>query len=213
MRVPSLRGRAATPVPEGTMRIPTLLLVTSIGATPLVGQTAPAAPDVQIALAVQAAPPDRREGATVQGYDAEGRFVVLREGTNDLVCMGPNPAAEAFEVSCHHVGLEPYFERGRVLRAEGHGGQEATQMRWQEVEAGTLELPYGGINYILHGSGYDPATNEIQDPFLRWVIYTPGATPESTGLTIQATEGAPWLMFPGTPGAHIMIVPPAAGGG
>jgi hypothetical protein len=194
------------------MRTILLLLAAVLLPGTLSAQAAAPAPEVQIALAVQAAPPDRREGATVQGYNAAGEFVLLREGSNDLVCMAPNPAAEAFEVSCHHVGLEPYFARGRELRAQGHGGQEATQMRWDEVEAGTLELPYGGINYILHGSGYDPDTNQVSDPFLRWVIYTPGATPESTGLTIQATEGAPWLMFPGTPGAHIMIVPPAGGG-
>ncbi len=194
------------------MRIPTTLALLALTATPLAAQ-APIPPDAQIALAVQAAPPDRREAATVQGYDENGTFVTLREGTNDMVCMAPNPAAEAFEVSCHHTGLEPYFARGRELRAQGHGGQEATAMRWQEVEAGTLELPYGTVNYILHGSGYDPATNEILDPFLRWVIYTPGATPESTGLTSQAAEGAPWLMFPGTPGSHIMIVPPRSGGG
>lgn len=194
---------------------PTILALAacSLVALPLQAQSPTTAPEVQIALAVQAAPPDRQAGATVQGYDADGNFVVLREGTNDLICMAPNPAAEAFEVSCHHEGLEPYFARGRELRAQGRGGQEATEVRWQEVEAGTLPLPYGGINYILHGSGFDSETHAVQDPFLRWVIYTPGATPESTGLTIQATEGAPWLMFPGTPGAHIMIVPPQSGGG
>ena len=37
------------------------------------------------------------------------------------------------------------------------------------------------------------------------------ATPESTGLsTSPGAPGAPWLMYPGTPGAHIMINPPKA---
>jgi hypothetical protein len=194
--------------------LPLTFTATLLATAPLAAQShAPPSPEVQIALAVQAAPADRRDGATVQGYDADGRFIVLREGTNDLVCMAPNPASEEFEVSCHHEGLEPYFARGRELRAAGHGSQAATQMRWEEVEAGTLPLPYGTVNYILHGSGYDPDTATVLTPFLRWVIYTPNATPEDTGLTAQATEGAPWLMFPGTPGAHIMIVPPTGGGG
>jgi hypothetical protein len=42
-------------------------------------------PETQIALAVQAAPEEMRDDATVQGYDAAGAFVTLREGSNDLV--------------------------------------------------------------------------------------------------------------------------------
>lgn len=191
-----------------------LVLIAAAGLVPGAGAAQSAlTPDMQIRLAVQAAPLDLREGATVQGYDAEGSFVTLREGTNGLVCMAPNPAAEAFEVSCHHAGLEAYFARGRELRAQGLPANEVTQRRYAEVEAGTLELPYGGINYILTGGGFDPATGEVRDPSVRWVIYTPGATPESTGITARPAEGAPWLMFPGTPGSHIMIVPPRGGGG
>jgi hypothetical protein len=167
--------------------------------------------EAQIALAVQAAPSEMREDATVQGYDEAGNFVTLRVGTNDLVCMAPNPEMEMFEVSCHHVDLEPYFERGRELRAEGIIGQERTETRWAEVEAGTLPLPYGTVNYILTAEGFDASTAELVNPSIRWVIYTPNATPESTGLSTRASASAPWLMFPGTPGAHIMVTPPAGG--
>jgi hypothetical protein len=167
--------------------------------------------ETQIALAIQAAPADMRQDATVQGYDEAGNFVTLREGTNDMICMAPNPGMEQFEVSCHHVDLEPYFERGRQLRAQGITGMERTETRYAEVEAGTLPLPYGTTNYILTAEGFDPASAELVAPSIRWVIYTPNATPESTGLSTQAATSAPWLMFPGTPGAHIMIVPPAGG--
>ena len=61
--------------------------------------------------------------------------------------------------------------------------------------------------YVLTGSGYDAAKGQVTDPYLRWVVYTPYATPESTGLSTKAGPG-PWLMYPGTPGAHIMISPP-----
>jgi hypothetical protein len=169
-------------------------------------------PETQIALAVQAAPESMREAARVQGYDARGNFTELRVGSNELICMAPNPEADGFEVSCHHAGLEPFFARGRELRVSGIDGQERTQARWSEFEAGTLPIPAGSTNYIMTGAGFDPVTHEVQGGFLRWVIYTPMATPESTGLPTQGSEGAPWLMFPGTPGSHIMIVPPRAGG-
>jgi hypothetical protein len=169
--------------------------------------------EMQIRLAVQAAPPDAQAGATVQGWDASGNFVTLREGSNSLVCIGPDPTRETFEVSCHHRDLEPYFERGRELSAQGVNGNERTQRRWDEFTAGTLPIPFGTSNHILVGSGFDPGSGEIQDAFLRWVVYTPMATPESTGLPGTPATGAPWVMFPGTPGAHIMITPPAPAGG
>jgi len=191
-----------------------LALAASLVSMPLSAQTATAPVGVlpvstQIELAVQAAPAEMRADATVQGYDESGEFVTLREGGGEMVCMAPNPDSEMFEVSCHHVDLEPFFERGRELRAAGIIGQERTEARWNEVEAGTLPLPYGTMNYILTAEGFDPATAEIVNPSVRWVIYTPNATPESTGLSAQPTGAAPWLMFSGTPGAHIMITPPS----
>lgn len=168
--------------------------------------------DVQIRLAVQAAPEAMREAAAVQGWDATGAFVTLREGSNGLVCMAPNPASPQFEVSCHHEGLEPFFARGRELAAEGVEGQERLRRRWQEYEAGTLPIPYGGVNHILTGTGFDAVTGTVEGAYLRWVIYTPMATGASTGITEQPVAGGPWLMFPGTAGSHIMISPPRGGG-
>ncbi|MFW5904669.1 MAG: hypothetical protein ACOCUZ_00490, partial [bacterium] len=71
--------------------------------------------------------------------------------------------------------------------------------------------PYGAALHVLDGSGYDRETGEIHEASLRWVIYTPNATAASTGLRTEPTRGEPWLMSPGTPGAHIMIVPPSGG--
>jgi hypothetical protein len=167
--------------------------------------------EMQIHLAVQAAPAEMREGATVQGYDASGNFVTLREGSNNLVCMAPAPTREDLEVSCHHLGLEPYFARGRELIAEGITGQARTQARWDEFTAGTLPIPVGSVNYITSGTGFDQATGTIENAYTRWTVYTPNATPETTGITAVPNPG-PWLMFPGTPGSHIMITPPRGGG-
>ena len=169
-------------------------------------------PQVQIRLAVQAAPQEMRDSATVQGYDASGRFVTLRRGSNDLICMAPNPASEQLEVSCHHVGLEPFLARGRELAAQGVTGQDRVTARWKEYEEGKLTIPYGSINYILTGTGFDAATGALEGAYLRWVVYTPMATPATTGITEKPSPGGPWLMMSGTPGSHIMITPPRGGG-
>ena len=43
--------------------------------------------DVQISTAVLAAPEASREKAMVYGYSEKGEFVVLRSGTNEMVCL------------------------------------------------------------------------------------------------------------------------------
>jgi hypothetical protein len=167
------------------------------------------APEVQIAGAVQAAPPDLREGAAVLGYNAQGELTKLREGKNELICLAADPAKTAFSVSCYHRDLEPYMARGRELLAQKVTGPKRNELRWKEVTDGKLQLPHEPRTlYVLTGSGFDSATGKVNDAYLRWVIYLPFATPESTGLSTKASDNAPWLMFPGTAGAHIMINPP-----
>jgi hypothetical protein len=176
----------------------------------LQAQTGGATPsDVQIAAAVQAAPEDRRAGAAVLGYDASGNVVTLRPGSNDIVCLADNPKDENFSVACYHKELEPFMARGRELIGQGVTSKAREETRWKEIESGALKMPREPRTlHVLTGSGFDPATGTVADPYLRWVVYTPFATPETTGLPIRPVPGGPWLMFPGTPTAHIMISPP-----
>lgn len=183
-----------------------LVVLSAQAATPSIPIPPPAQ---QIAVAVQAAPEDRREAATVLGYDEAGKLVTLRAGTNDLVCLGDDPKGEGVNVACYHKDLEPFMARGRELLAKGVTMKEREETRWKELESGALKMPREPRTlHVLTGSGVDPATNAVKDPYLRWVVYTPFATPETTGLPIRPVPGGPWLMFPGTPTAHIMISPP-----
>lgn len=166
-------------------------------------------PAQQIAVAVQAAPEDRRDGATVLGYDGSGKLGTLRAGTNDIVCLGDDPKADGINVACYHKDLEPFMARGRELSAKGVTSKEREETRWKEIESGALKMPREPRTlHVLTGSAVDPATNAVKDAYVRWVVYTPFATPETTGLPIRPVPGGPWLMFPGTPTAHIMISPP-----
>ena len=163
----------------------------------------------QIASAVLAAPEERRADAAVLGYNSAGKLVTLREGSNDLVCLADDPKKEKLSVACYHKDLEPYMARGRELIAQGITGKERNAIRWKEIADGKLNMPREARTlYVLTGSGFDAAAGEVKDPYLRWVIYKPYATPESTGLSTSPSPGAPWLMSSGTAGAHIMINPP-----
>lgn len=167
--------------------------------------------DAQVAAAIQAAPEDRRTGATVLGFDASARLTTLRKGTNELVCVADNPAVEGFSAACYHKDLEPFMARGRELTAQGITDDKVRdQTRFKEIEAGTLAMAKEPrMLYVLGGKGYDAATNTVADASVRWVIYVPFATAESTGLATKPA-GGPWLMDPGTAGAHIMISLPRA---
>jgi hypothetical protein len=74
------------------------------------------ASDIQIKTALLAAPADKRAGATVYGYSAGKKFVLMRKGTNELVCLADNPDEPGFSVACYHRDLEPFMQRGRTLR-------------------------------------------------------------------------------------------------
>jgi hypothetical protein len=165
-------------------------------------------PAKQIAAAVTAAPAEFREGATVLGYNEGKKLVTLRQGKGDMVCLADDPNAEQFHVACYHKDLEPFMARGRALRAGGVKGGEVDSVRFKEIKAGTLRMPATPSSlYTLTGppTSFDPATEKVTGARWLYVVYIPGATGASTGLSEKAAPGVPWIMFPGTPKAHIMF--------
>ena len=169
--------------------------------------------DEQIAGALQAAPEDDRDQATVLGYDELGNLVTLKEGTNNLICIADNPNQAGFNSACYHKDLEPFMARGRDLKAKGKNQGEIFNIREEEAKKGLLQMPKTPTTlHVLSGSDgkYNPETKQIENVTLRYVVYIPWATSESTGLPIRPeVPGGPWIMDPGTHRAHIMISPPA----
>ncbi len=171
--------------------------------------------DVQIRIAVQAAPEEKRASAKVYGYSPEGAFIVLREGTNDMVCLAPNPKQAGLFAYAYLDQLDPFMARGRELTAQGKRTKEKNEIREAEVKAGKLKMPqqpttlYG---YWGDEKNLDPATGEIKGAQRRYVIYVPYATAASTGLSDKpGIPGMPWLMDAGSYKAHIMINPESMG--
>lgn len=188
-----------------------LALILTAKAALVFAQQIPSA-DIQIKNAILAAPQEQRDSATVMGYSESGELVVLRKGTNGLICLADDPAQKGFNVSCYHKDLEPFMARGRALKKEGKSFQEIFDLREQEVKAGKLKMPSQPATLYVYSTSdekYNPATGDIQDGYLRYVIYIPYATSETTGLPLKPDfAGQPWIMDPGTHRAHIMISPP-----
>lgn len=179
-----------------------LLLISGVSFS----QTVPSK-EIQIKLAVLAAPEDQRAGATVYAFDG----TLLRKGTNQTVCLGDDPNREGLSVSCYHISAQPFMERGWALRKEGKNAQEIFNIREAESKAGKLKLPdQGSLLNALTAEHADVnwTTGEAKNTYTRSVVYIPWATAGSTGLPLKpAGPGLPWIMDPGTHRAHIMINP------
>lgn len=167
--------------------------------------------EAQIKGAVLAAPTEKREEAAVMGYNQKGELVELRKGTNEMVCLADDPNQKGFSVSCYHRELEPFMARGRALKKEGKASKEIFDTREQEAKSGKLKMPKQASTLFVFTAEDDQvnaATGEVKDGYLRYVVYIPFATAESTGLPLKPEAPAmPWIMHPGTHGAHIMISP------
>lgn len=169
---------------------------------------APLTHDQLIQSALLPLPEELRASATVLGHGAAGIMVTLRKGTGTMICLADDPGSPGFHVACYHQSMEPFMARGRALRAQGVAGAQVDTVRFAEVVAGKLPMPTAPASlYSITGDGYDLATGEITSGRRLYVVYIPFATPESTGLPGIPVVGAPWIMFPGTPKAHIMFTP------
>jgi hypothetical protein len=157
----------------------------------------------EITQATLPLPEDMRAGATVYKYDPKtGERITLRKGTNSLEC---SPRGTDGFTWCYHSVTGPRRDLSAKLRAEGKSDKEIQDALAAATAAGTIKpTPYGTMMYRLYGK-----KDRIQ---LLWVLVVPGATPESVGVSEGSQrdeaisgDGRPWLMNPGTPGAHVMI--------
>lgn len=168
--------------------------------------------DVQISTAVLAAPEGLREKAMVYGYSEKGEFMVLRQGANEMVCLADDPNQAGLNVSCYHKDLDPFMARGRDLKKAGKNPKEIFDTREEEVKSGKLLMPKQPATLFVYSAPdeqFNRTTGEVTGGNLRYVVYIPYATSESTGLPLKPeAPGMPWIMDPGTHRAHIMINPP-----
>ncbi len=178
----------------------TLLIANLCAAVPALA----ASPDEQIAQATTPLPEDLRAAATVVVYDtATGERRVLRQGTNTLECEPENPR-DGF-TRCYSNVNRPRRELEEKLRAEKKSDKEIQEAVGAAIKSGTLKVPpTGTMSYRL--SNKDGVIKKL------WVVSVPYATPEMLGVSTVSQrdaalkgQGIPWMMLPGTAGAHIMI--------
>lgn len=176
---------------------------------PVVSAQAPPPEAQQIAAAVLPLPAAMRDGAGVMGYRASGRLEVLRPARNGMQCLADDPKDDNFHVACYATSMEPFMARGRELRAAGTTGTQVDTVRFAEVRSGKLKMPTAPASlYSLSGpkGDFNAATGTAPKSRPLYVLYMPGATTATTGMSSMPGKG-PWIMYPGTPKAHMMLSP------
>ena len=171
--------------------------------TPAVAGAQAPSTEALIADAVHVLPADLRAGATVVTYDAAtGARKVIRQGSNFMACQPT--MADGF-TRCYHQSLGPRRDLEAKLRAEKKTDEQIAAAVAAAVKAGTVPA---SASAMMSYRGYGKR-DRIQN---LWVISLPNRTPESVGVSIDSQRdealegyGLPWMMLPGTPGAHVMI--------
>ena len=123
---------------------------------------------------------------------------MLRAGTNGMYCHADDPEVAGIAVWCYPASHDAYARRWYELAATGKPRAEVDAEITAEIEAGELEWPDVAVNYNLRGGSLDTAV-----PLT--VVYVPFATGDKIGVTEERHFNRPWLMYPGTAFAHIMI--------
>lgn len=172
-----------------------------IGTFLLFGLCAPvvAAPDsVQIEGALLSIPASMRDGATVVLDAPSARRVTLRQGTNDFICRA-NALKNRFFTECYPRELDAFWTRNEALGQEGKSGAETINALVEDVQAGRLKTPpVGAVTYEMGGDSQSSSLPHM-------IVFLPNATSASSGLPDKMDYYRPWLMWAGTPFAHVMV--------
>lgn len=173
-----------------------ILLLAVLLAADAAGQGA--ARDRELAdQAVLALPQELRAGASVVRF-VDGRQETLRAGDNGMYCQADDPAVTGIAIWCYPESHDAYARRWYELAATGKTRDEVDAEIAAEIESGELDWPTAAVNYNLRGGSLDTAV-----PLT--VVYLPFAKGSDIGVTEQRQFNRPWLMYPGTAFAHIMI--------
>lgn len=188
-------GKGAAPASDTTAAASATTPTTSSSSA----SVAPSTSEDKIKNAMSAAPDSIASAATIMDYPATagGKPTQLRAGTNGWVCFPSTPAAKGA------VGEDPMC-------------LDAEFQKWADayMSKKTPKLTGVGVAYMLQGD----RGASISDPFAQaaappkdWVKAGPHimviapTTAALSSVPAVPTGGVPWVMWKGTPYAHIMV--------
>jgi hypothetical protein len=142
-----------------------------------------------------------RMNASVVKWGPDGKRVVIKQGTNDLVCWDQSvwPGQLPFSVHCTSSKSMDRVDQNRAMYYQ-YMTREAAEKAIKELEtSGKRVLPeYGSGHYGLQGKDQASARAHV-------TIAVPNATAASMKVPDKPSTSGIWLMDAGTTGAHLMI--------
>ncbi len=159
--------------------------------------------DRRVDLALSLIPATARGDATVLLRSVEGDET-FREGTGPFVCLSDVSRAGRISLNCHHRTLDGQLRVETELSAAGIRGAEFRRQLCQELESRSIVVPNGAME-ITASVQYEADGSLAPEMTVYSLLYVPGATKESIGVTDQNPgQGMPYLHHPGGCGAHVM---------
>jgi hypothetical protein len=165
-------------------------VLVALGAAPTLLTAQEADANAKIKEAMSAAIPAISENATIMDWDQ----TVLREGSNGWTCFPTPPNLQGSAPMCLD---KPWTHWAHAWMTKG------------EFEAETV-----GIAYMLSGdegaSNIDPYAegptddNDWVEAGPHLMVIVPNVA-DLEGMTTDHENGGPWVMWQGTPYAHIMV--------
>ena len=147
---------------------------------------------IKIARAMSAGPADVAKTARIIDTDAQGKMIVLREGNSGFTCMPGNPKAVGEPPMCVDAAAMQWYDDAKAHKPKP-----------------TNTIP--GITYMLAGatqrSDSDPhdTTSMPIEIGPHWMIMWP-FDPKTTGLPTTHRPTGTYIMWAGTPYAHVHIM-------
>jgi hypothetical protein len=148
--------------------------------------------EVQMARAIAAGPRHVTDSARIVGADAQGKRMVLREGSNGFTCQPGNPKVLGRPASCSNEAAR----------------QWSADMAAHKAKPANAEP---GIIYMLAGArqpGVSDPSDKTRAPMTigpQWMIMWP-FDPKTTGLSATRKDKGAYIMLAGTPYAHLHIM-------
>lgn len=145
----------------------------------------------KIQRALSAAPPDIAKAAKVVDFDDQGKMTVLREGSNGFTCTPGHPGVVGDVAACADEASMQWVDDFMAHKAKP-----------TNTEPGVMYMLAGGTDW----SATDPFATSgtpIKEP-PHWMIMWP-FDPQSSGLPTTPKQTGTWIMYAGTPWAHLMI--------
>ena len=154
--------------------------------------------DAEIARAVAAAPARVQSDATVISFRDDGSVVVLRQGSNGILCWDES-SDEGFSTTCTSDENRARVEQNYAFNHSG-GTPDEIQAMFDAAEQNSTREGSGFGTTYEHLNGADQASARSH-----MSIVVPFATRESLGLPDSRRRDGAWIMDAGTSTAHLMV--------